>query len=724
MAYMGAGNGSSIPNSYLGINPPGNLYYQSVGNVATGGLNARVPMAFSTTSSSPAPPLRTESVALSHTHRGRDWRTQLGPRGGLQTPRQPGQTPQQTGVHATDSRFVALQSRNNAVGCGFGAAGNQGGTIGCEVVSSGEDEQARQNLRLNADTGVRHPTQVAAKTTQGWRPVGRAPLYSEFNDDLYNTQSATHLHERKMMTGIMVNTNTGKMYKTYEEDIPPPNTNASMEPSQLARVNPKLVALQGGIDFNRPPRQKTEIQQNLPGVDHGPNMWGDQLYAARRREREMEIAAADVWGNKGGMYSTEPIRDGRPTGYVGFQNMVRINPYAQPTQRGRTDVQYAGPVTEPGGYQGEKVMAHTTIRKPDLTPCARAPMPSAVNGVDAEWVIPVQEVPGTDRGVDRVHLNVGAFGGERGGHTVAAVEELRPHLKEVAAIAAPGGAGRDTGSYIHMSSDLPDSLKESLMAQSFMGMGGIVPDVHITDNVGVTAARDGTDPQRDAYAADAPVGMAASHAPSPHVRVYRLDLPDTMRAAVDGVTRQGAVFAVEDHTSGKWAFSYESDLPATVRSALERHGSGLAHANFQGEDGWMLPNFSELAPTLKDATAERHRAGQFSPGDLNPSSRPEGQRDTPATARGTADTGSRVLPTQVPNAGHDASPFDGFCMTAARKPPREQLSVMMPARAPETNFRMLPRTTCRRDEGDGVAARRVASLNTRPTYFTETQATG
>lgn len=712
---------NSIPNSYLGINPPGNLYYQGAGGLATGSLNARIPMSFATTSSTPAPPLATESRALSHTHGGRDWRTNLTARGGLQTPQPPPQ--RAVGAMSTDGRFVAAQERRGAVACGFGSAGNQGGRIGCEVVSSGEDEQARQNLRLNADTGVRYPSQVAAKTTQGWRAVGRAPQYSEFTDDLFNTQSATHLHERKMMTGVFVNTNTGKMYKTYEEDIPPPNTNASMEPSQLQRVNPKLVALQGGIDYNRPPRQKTEVQQNLPGVDHGPNMWGDQLYAGRRREREREIAAADVWGNKGGMYSTEPIMDGRPTGYVGFQNMVRINPYAQPTQRGRTDVQYAGAVARTDDYQGDKVVPHTTIRKPDLTPCARQAMPGAVNGVESEWAIPLQEVPGTDRGVDRVHLNVGAFGGERGGHTVAAVEELRPHLKEVAAIAAPGSAGSDAGSYIHMQSDLPDSLKEALMAQSFMGMGGIVPDVHINDNVAAHAARDRADPQREAYATDAPTGGAASHAPSPHVRVYRLDLPDTMRAAVDGVTRQGAVFAVEDNTTGRWAFAYETDLPATVRSVLEARASGLAHANYQGGEGWMLPNFSELAPTLKDATAERHRAGQFSPGDLNPSSRPEGARDTPATARGAADTGSRVLPTQVPNDGHDASPFDGFCMTAARKPPREQLSVMMPARAPETNFRLLPRTTCRRDADPGVA-RRVAALNTRPTYFTETQATG
>lgn len=708
----------ALPGSsaYLGINPPGNLYYQNAAGLMLGSLNARVPMSFATTSSNLAPALDTESRAL----RSRDWRVNTDRRGGLQTPQPAAQRAGHTGVMSTDNRFAALQARPAVCA----SAPQPAKRIGCEVVSSGEDEQARAMLRLNSDTGVRHPTQVAAKTTQGWRAVGRAPLYSDFNDALYNTQSATHTHERKMMTGVFVNTNTGKMYKTYEEDIPPPNTNASMAPDQLQRVNPKLVALQGGIDYNRPPRQKAEVAQAVPGVDHGPNMWGDALFADRRRQREMEIAAADVWGNKGGMYSVEPIQDGRPTGFVGFQNMVRINPYAQPTQRGRTDVKYAGPAGKTDDYQAAKVVPHTTIRKPDLTACARAGAPGAVNGVDAEWAIPTQEVPGTDRGVDQVHLGTGAFGGERGGHTVAAVEELRPHLKEVMTIGLPGAAGRDAGSYIHMASDLPDSLKEALMAQSFMGMGGVVPDVHITDNVGAHAARDRADPHRDAYAGDAPSGAAESAAPSPHVRVYRLDLPDTMRAAVDGVTRAGAVFAVQDSATGGWAVAYESDLPATVRAALEARTSGLARPHFDGADGWMLPNFSELAPTLKDATAERHRAGQFSPGDLNPASRPDAGRDTQATARGDADTGSRVLPTQVPNDGHDAAPCDGFAMSAARKPPREQLAALLPARAPETNAWVLPGASCRRDNRGDARDARQSALYTRPTYFSETQATG
>lgn len=728
MAYLGTGTPNNISNSLLGVNPPGNLYYQNAGfgNVATGGLNARTPMSFSVTSSNPAPALATESRSLRHTslQPRKDWRTNLSANHALQIPQTNGH--KEAGVMATDNRFVALQNQQPSMSCGLNSAAPRG-RLGCNVVSSGEDEQARRTLRLNSDTGVKHPTKVAAKTTQGWRAVGKAPLYSTFDDSLYNTQSPTHLHERKMMTGIFVNTNTGKMYKTYEEDIPPPNTNASMEPSQLQRVNPKLVALQGGIDFNRPPRQKTEIQQNMPGVEHGPNMWGDQLFAGRRREREMEIASADVWGNKGGMYSTEPIQDGRPTGYVGFQNMVRINPYAQPTQRGRTDVKYSGPVQKTDDYQAEKVVPHTTIRKPDLTPCNRQAMPGAINGVDSEWFIPTQEVPGTDRGVDEVHLNMGAFGGEKGGHTVAAVEELRPHLKEVMVIGHPGAAGKDTGSYIHMDNDLQDSLKEALMAQSFMGMGGIVPDVHLTDNVGMHASRDGNDPQRDAYGGDAPTGVASSNTPTPHVRVYKLDLPDTMRAAVDGITRQGAVFAVEDNTTGKWAFAFESDLPSTVRATLEGKTSGFAHTNFQGQDGWMLPNFSEIAPTLKDFTAERHRAGIFSPGDLNPASRVSGGDDLQCTVRGDADTGSRVLPTKVANDGHDSSPFDGFCMSAARKPPREQLSVMMPAQSPHSlaapgraPARVIPRTTCKKNNEGG----RVAALNTRPTYFTETQATG
>lgn len=709
---------------------PDLLYYEQVDGFNMGRRNAPRAMSYSDNSFSLSSPVseanlnvnrRTTRQPMSGSLRNNhNYAAALDAEGATMLPRLPRQRVNESGVMSTDNRFLMVSDNPTAITCGQGLSDTSNKKpIQCAVLSPGENQQDRRFLSMSSTPGVEHPTEIVGMDTQGWRNVGKAPLYGAFDDAVFNTQSPTHLHERKKLTGVLVNTNTGQMSTTYEDDMQPPNTNASLQPEQLRHVNPKLVALQGGIDFNVPPRQKTEIPLNMPGVDFGPNRWGDQLYAGRRRQRELEIAAADVWGNKGGNYSVEPIMDGRPTGYIGFQNMVRVAPYNTPTQRGRDSSSYQGSVQNMVSWQSDKMIPHTTITKPDLSTCPRTPMAGAANGVDAEWMIPSQVLHETDRGIQDTSINLtGAGTSVPTGHTVADMEELRPFLKEVMSVAFPMAAASadGTSTYVHMDSDLPDSLKESLMAKSFLSLG-IMPDIFVTDNVAVLSQRDLDMPQRAEYSAKGPAGATVGGF-APSIRVFKLDIPDTMRSSMEGLGIQGSVYAIQDGSSGQWRMTYESDLPSTMRSALE--AISLRAGGTQVQDGWMLPNLQPLGDTLKDVTVKMQHHGQVSPGQYQTASRPDGRKDQRDQYRGDREMFAWVTPTQVPNDGQTHSPYEGFNVQHVRKPARQFPGAVMPPAPPNGVPTILrPLTTCKKDERPSDFQARATSLTNRPTYFTE-----
>lgn len=141
--------------------------------------------------------------------------------------------------------------------------------------------------------------------------------------------------EDRMSTGVMVNTYTGQMYEMFEDDMPPPNLSVSRQftDEQLSHTNPFLIYAQGGADPNRDDPNKTEVLAYQPDESDGPNVWGDQLYADRRRSELEMRAARDIWMNKHGTYSVESVDDRRPVGYVGFQPAYRMLPYLPATQR-------------------------------------------------------------------------------------------------------------------------------------------------------------------------------------------------------------------------------------------------------------------------------------------------------------------------------------------------------------------------------------------------------
>lgn len=571
---------------YLGINPPGLLYAQDA--LLQGARNTVIPMTYTDTGfglANGVPPANYNSVRSAATGGSQylgdavqDWY------GGLQIPNEHPNPGLRTAM-SRDHRYLAAAQQS----CSPVAANPGAGGLGCAVLAPGENQQARRGLNQLSQTNVQHPVAVVAADTQAFRPLGKAAQWGLFGDGLFNNNNATQFYERKHLTGVFVNTNDGKMYETYEDDLPPPNTDRSMDPEQLRRANPQLIAHQGGIDFNRPPPQKREVQQNLPGADGGSNRWGDALYAEGRRNREREIAAASVWGNRDGNYSVEPVLDGRPNGFVGFQNMMRPAPYVPPTQRGRTDTAWA----------------------------------------------PASAMPST-----------GAA------QTTATLRQLRPYLKEVMAIPVANVGG-------------------PTMAAALLNPNSDALEVDRAIAVDYT-------------------GAASSETAATALRVYRVDLPDTLRALTEGATYTGALYAVENHTTGQLHFAYETDLAETLRAAMEASpNSALAHTQVAGD----LPGAGGAYNLDRD-------------GDLAD------------PWRGTDDSYQYITPVRV-GEGHENSPFQGFCISKSARPAREMGGVAMPARAPETQPRVVQPVPCKKRAGNTDYQARATALTMRPTYMGE-----
>lgn len=513
--------------SYLGINPPGNLYYEAPGT-NLGWRNIPAPPTFSDTAftlSTPLDwtqrhanyvdgPLPTNAARLapgglpepnnaptvvSALNQSADYSEDY-PVPGPQLWSMPGtasavtnqtyNVQRSTGGVPAAPRFVGLaepqfsrratdqstqlggnvpggfvMQGTNRVACTAGMEDLRGRRpIGAGILSSGEQVWAARNLASTSDTSAVQPAEIAVADTDFFKKNASSQTWGAFTDDAFNTQSRQHTLDNRVLTGVLVNTNTGEMAETYVDEIPPPDRDRSLPPSEVNKPHRALIAHQGGIDFNNPLRQKSEVQANLPAVNAGRNVWGDQLYADERRQRMTQYTNADIWGNRNGMYSTEPQWDRHPTGYEGFVNRVRWTPYAPPTQRGRTDLAWK---SQPGNSAGDIVPAMTSISKVDLTPCTR----------------------------------VGPAQSDTGQLTKAEEEQLRPFLKEIKGYR--------------------------------------------------------------------PVLNVASEGVAPVVRVFQMDLPDTMRSDLEGLGVPGSVFGVQDLSSGRWVFAYESDLNATVRSVIE-----------------------------------------------------------------------------------------------------------------------------------------------------------
>lgn len=232
---------------------------------------------------------------------------------------------------------------------------------GCWMFPSGQNLIDRKTVNFNRPYGVKEPTEIysAAYGDPIWRGShDQIPLGSKYTEEQYYQPILDS--DRKISTGVMMNAYTGKLYETFEDDLPPPDTNKEIPKEQLQQTNPRLIQMFGGLDPNRPLPTKRDVPEYIPGKDAGPNRWGDNLYSDRRRAELQERAQRTVFLNRDGDYPVAPLRDEVPAGYVGFQRAYQPVPYLPATNRNSTAAaNWLGPPqSSPAAEQGPLEIQH------------------------------------------------------------------------------------------------------------------------------------------------------------------------------------------------------------------------------------------------------------------------------------------------------------------------------------------------------------------------------
>lgn len=122
---------------------------------------------------------------------------------------------------------------------------------------------------------------------------------------------------------------TGRRVDYYRSMPPEGTTDRRISQDQMAHINPRLRMMQG-YDSTSARQHKREVHQAMPEPD---NVFGDIVYQDRIRTETEERVMRDVWWNRTGE-SVPTVRDGgQPFGFVGLNNMLRFEPYMEPTQR-------------------------------------------------------------------------------------------------------------------------------------------------------------------------------------------------------------------------------------------------------------------------------------------------------------------------------------------------------------------------------------------------------
>lgn len=344
------------------------------------------------------------------------------------------------------------------------------GEVGNSLTTSGTPNLMAKTLKY--DTGKNGAT--------GGSMTARWADYTDMST--YNVTPQLDSEYRKS-TGVMVNAYTGKMYETFEEDMPPPNTDKWIPPEQFKKSNPRLVMLQGSNDLNAPRRKKREVCQKVPDDSAGPNVWGDQLYADRRRQEMQTRLSRDVWSNRNGIYSVEAYDDRKPVGYVGYVNTLRPVPFLPATQRADLDNHDYKGIEDSNlksGVAWDTIQPWVSTSKPVYDESmTRYQGPDATNPAAADYTImpdAAVNIPGTNRSVLYTNPQPGGAINPTASYyathemSASEINELRPTQKglmdSVAYGMANAGGGSGAGSVVVVNGDVRETQK-GLMASAF-----------------------------------------------------------------------------------------------------------------------------------------------------------------------------------------------------------------------------------------------------------------
>lgn len=139
-------------------------------------------------------------------------------------------------------------------------------------------------------------------------------------------------------TGTLINGYTGEAIETFENQLPPPNTDRSLNLAQLKQSNPKLTYAQGGYDPNCPPPRRQEHGAFFNAVDavSGASPFAEAIYTGEIRKQLQERVQRDIFNVRDGIEACEPSYGEPPI------PQIRAPPYMPPTQVLNTDGRVMG----------------------------------------------------------------------------------------------------------------------------------------------------------------------------------------------------------------------------------------------------------------------------------------------------------------------------------------------------------------------------------------------
>lgn len=483
------------------------------------------------------------------------------------------------------AQYTIQEERNNAINCHKDPPSQN--TMGCWMIPDSQDRFQRRSIDTidgvpgtgtqSSEIRISEPPQQ----NQNSRSIGgpsrsvMSPSWNQYKPELFSNSVLDS--ERRKSTGVIVNSYTGKMFETFEEDVPPPNVDKEIAKESLEKTNPFLIWRQGGRDPNRVAPNKKEVCQDLPRKDDGPNVWGDQLYADRRRSELQTRVMRDIWSHRDGDHSVESVDDRRSVGYVGYQPAYRPLPYLPATQKSTLDHKGYTPIPMdqvPEGSARDKIFPRVFIRNPDLTQCPRTP---AADPNNADWVehqvLPELTVVGTNRETTGTQSIPGPIGGSpltETGPYVLLDKEARDTLKAQmeGSFAVSNAQGEDTGGYTMVDpSTLRDTLKPATMEVSFAGR-----------NVAGEAAQSGAyvvtdielrDTQKSLAQKMYPTVNAESDMKGPYV-ILDTDARDTLKVQMETMFASANSTNQSRETGGAMYVQQDTELRDTLKGMMSQ----------------------------------------------------------------------------------------------------------------------------------------------------------
>jgi hypothetical protein len=259
-------------------------------------------------------------------------------------------------------------------------------SYGPGAIAPGEqDNLAHRFVRNNRyDAQKMHDNVYIRPSEENTEPYTRS-LYQTPYDSTKNVIS----------TGKLINTYSGEEFETFENQLPPPNTNkGTMLKTQFEHMNPRLLHLTGGYNWhNPPPRKKEQCGSvfNPVSARGGASPFGSNIYDSEIRKQMELYASRDLYNNKDGDQVVEPSMYGeKPQGYVGLVPRNRIQPFLPATQELDTGGRMPIPQNlNPDLCKREEYTGEFFARKAKLL-VTRAVAPNTlINGVEAVAQIPI-----------------------------------------------------------------------------------------------------------------------------------------------------------------------------------------------------------------------------------------------------------------------------------------------------------------------------------------------